>query len=106
MRSAPSAGHCVIPRRPLHDRILIKRLEEDSKTAGGLFIPDNAKEKPIRGEVVAAGAGKRDKDGKIVALDVKAGDKVLFSKYGGTEVKIDGEEHLIMREDDLLAVID
>jgi chaperonin GroES len=92
--------------RPLHDRILIKRLEEDSKTAGGLFIPDNAKEKPIRGEVVAAGAGKRDKDGKIVALDVKAGDKVLFSKYGGTEVKIDGEEHLIMREDDLLAVID
>jgi chaperonin GroES len=92
--------------RPLHDRIIVKRLEEDSKTAGGLFIPDTAKEKPIRGEVIAAGAGKRDKDGKIVALDVKAGDKVLFSKYSGTEVKIDGEEHLIMREDDLLAVID
>jgi chaperonin GroES len=92
--------------RPLHDRIIVKRLEEDSKTAGGLFIPDTAKEKPIRGKVIAAGAGKRDKDGKIVALDVKAGDNVLFSKYSGTEVKIDGEEHLIMREDDLLAVID
>ncbi len=92
--------------RPLHDRILVKRLEEDSKTAGGLFIPDTAKEKPIRGKVVAAGAGKRDKDGKLVALDVKAGDKVLFAKYSGSEVKIDGEEHLIMREDDLLAIID
>ena len=92
--------------RPLHDRILIKRLEEDSKTSGGLFIPDTAKEKPIRGNVVAVGAGKRDKDGKIVPLDVKAGDKVLFAKYSGSEVKIDGEEHLIMREDDLLAVID
>ncbi len=92
--------------RPLHDRILVKRLEEETKTAGGLFIPDTAKEKPIQGKVVAAGAGKRDKDGKLVALDVKAGDKVLFSKYSGTEVKIDGEEHLIMREDDLLAVID
>jgi chaperonin GroES len=92
--------------RPLHDRILVKRLEEESKTSGGLFIPDTAKEKPIQGKVVAAGAGKRDKDGKLVALDVKAGDKVLFSKYSGTEVKIDGEEHLIMREDDLLAVID
>ncbi|MBE7451142.1 MAG: co-chaperone GroES [Kofleriaceae bacterium] len=92
--------------RPLHDRILVKRLDEESKTAGGLFIPDTAKEKPIQGKVVAAGAGKRDKDGKLVALDVKAGDKVLFSKYSGTEVKIDGEEHLIMREDDLLAVID
>jgi chaperonin GroES len=92
--------------RPLHDRIIVKRLEEDSKTAGGLFIPDTAKEKPIRGKVIAAGAGKRDKDGKIVALDVKAGDNVLFSKYSGTEVKIDGEEHLIMREDDLLAILD
>ena len=92
--------------RPLHDRILVKRLEEETKTSGGLFIPDSAKEKPIQGKVVAAGAGKRDKDGKLVALDVKAGDKVLFSKYSGTEVKIDGEEHLIMREDDLLAVID
>ena len=92
--------------RPLHDRILVKRLEGESKTTGGLFIPDAAKEKPIQALVVAVGAGKRDKDGKIVALDVKAGDKVLFSKYSGTEVKIDGEEHLIMREDDLLAVLD
>jgi chaperonin GroES len=92
--------------RPLHDRIIVKRLDEETKTSGGLFIPDSAKEKPIQGKVIAAGAGKRDKDGKLVALDVKAGDKVLFSKYGGTEVKIDGEEHLIMREDDLLAIID
>ena len=106
--------------RPLHDRILVKRLEEESKTSGGLFIPDTAKEKPIQakvvavgsgkrdkdGKVIAVGAGKRDKDGKIIALEVKAGDKVLFSKYSGTEVKIDGDEHLIMREDDLLAVLD
>jgi chaperonin GroES len=92
--------------RPLHDRVLIKRLDEESKTSGGLFIPDTAKEKPIQGKVVAVGAGKRDKDGKLVALDVKAGDKVLFSKYSGTEVKLDGDEHLIMREEDLLAVLD
>jgi chaperonin GroES len=92
--------------RPLHDRVLIKRLDEESKTSGGLFIPDTAKEKPIQGKVIAVGSGKRDKDGKVVALDVKAGDKVLFSKYSGTEVKIDGDEHLIMREEDLLAVLD
>ena len=92
--------------RPLHDRILVKRLDEGSKTTGGLFIPDTAKEKPIQAKVIAVGAGKRDKDGKVVPLDVKAGDRVLFAKYSGTEVKIDGEEHLIMREDDLLAVLD
>ncbi|MBK7075372.1 MAG: co-chaperone GroES [Myxococcales bacterium] len=92
--------------RPLHDRILVKRLEEETKIAGGLFIPDTAKEKPIQAKVVAVGAGKRDKEGKLIALDVKPGDKVLFSKYSGTEVKIDGEEHLIMREDDLLAVLE
>jgi chaperonin GroES len=92
--------------RPLHDRVLIKRLEEEDKTAGGLYIPDTAKEKPIRGKVVSVGAGKRDKDGKVQALEVKAGDKVLFSKYSGTEVKIDGDEHLIMREEDLLAILD
>ena len=92
--------------RPLHDRILVKRLEEESKTAGGLFIPDAAKEKPIQAKVIAVGSGKRDKDGKVHPLEVKARDKVLFSKYSGTEVKIDGEEHLIMREDDLLAVLD
>ena len=92
--------------RPLHDRILVKRLEEESKTAGGLFIPDAAKEKPIQAKVIAVGSGKRDKDGKVHALEVKAGDRILFSKYSGTEVKIDGEEHLIMREEDILAVID
>ena len=92
--------------RPLHDRVIVKRLEEETKTSGGLFIPDSAKEKPIQAKVVAVGAGKRDKDGKVIALDVKAGDKVLFSKYSGTEVKIDGEEHLIMREEDLLAILD
>ena len=92
--------------RPLHDRILVKRLEEENKTTGGLFIPDSAKEKPLEGEVVAVGAGKRDEDGKVIALDVKAGDKILFGKYTGTEVKIDGDEHLILREDDILAVLD
>lgn len=91
--------------RPLHDRILVKRIEEETKTAGGLYIPDSAKEKPIQGEVIAVGAGKRDKDGKLLAVEVKAGDRVLFSKYSGTEVKLDGEEHLIMREDDILAVL-
>src|SRR3982750_4303399 len=92
--------------RPLHDRILVKRLEEETKTSGGLFIPDSAKEKPIQAKVIAVGAGKRDKDGKVIPLDVKAGDKVLFSKYSGSEIKIDGDEHLILREDDLLAVLD
>ena len=92
--------------RPLHDRILVKRLDEETKTAGGLFIPDTAKEKPIQAKVVAVGTGKRDKDGKVHALEVKAGDRILFSKYSGTEVKIDGEEHLIMREDDIIAILD
>lgn len=92
--------------RPLHDRILVKRLDEEEKTAGGLYIPDTAKEKPIQGKVIAVGAGKRDKEGKSIPVGVKAGEKVLFSKYSGTEVKIEGEEHLIMREDDILAVIE
>ena len=92
--------------RPLHDRILVKRLDEESKTAGGLFIPDTAKEKPIQAKVVAVGAGKRDKDGKLIQPEVKAGDRVLFSKYSGTEVKIDGEERLIIREDDVLGIIE
>ena len=92
--------------RPLHDRILVKRLEEETKTSGGLFIPDSAKEKPIQAKVIAVGAGKRDKDGKIIPLDVKAGDKVLFSKYSGSEIKIDGDEHLMMREEDILGVIE
>ena len=91
--------------RPLHDRILIKRLEEDKKSEGGIIIPDTAKEKPIQGKVIAVGKGKIMKSGDVIPLDVKKGDKVLFSKYGGTEVKIDGEEHLLMREDDILAVV-
>jgi chaperonin GroES len=91
--------------RPLHDRVLVKRVEETAKTAGGLFIPDTAKEKPIQAQVIAVGAGKRDKDGKLHALDVKEGDRVLFAKYSGSEVKIDGEDHLILREEDILAVL-
>ena len=91
--------------RPLHDRILVKRLEEETKTAGGLFIPDSAKEKPIEATVIAVGNGRTNDKGEIRPLEVKAGDRVLFGKYSGTEVKIDGEEHLIMREDDVLAIL-
>jgi chaperonin GroES len=92
--------------RPLYDRILVKRVEEESKTAGGLFIPDTAKEKPQKGLVVAVGNGKLQEDGTIRKLDVKEGDKVLFSKYSGNEIKMDGIEHLIMREDDVLAILE
>ena len=91
--------------RPLNDRILVKRLEGDEKTAGGIIIPDSAKEKPAEGEVVAVGPGKLNEAGARVAMDVAVGDRVLFSKYGGTEVKLDGEDFLIMREDDILGVI-
>lgn len=92
--------------RPLHDRVIIKRLEEEKISAGGIVIPDSAAEKPVRGEVVAAGTGKILEDGKVRPIAVKAGDKVLFGKYSGTEVKIDGQELLVMREEDLLAVIE
>lgn len=92
--------------RPLQDRILVKRLEGEEKTASGIIIPDTAKEKPQQGEVIAVGNGKVLDDGKMRKPDVKVGDKVLFSKYAGSEVKLDGTEHLIMREDDLLGVID
>lgn len=92
--------------RPLHDRVVIKRLEEDSKSAGGIIIPDTAKEKPVRGEVLAVGPGARDDSGKINALDIKAGDTVLFGKWSGTEVKIDGDDVLIMKESDILGVIE
>jgi len=92
--------------RPLQDRILVKRVEEETKTAGGLFIPETAKEKPQRGEIVAVGNGKKTEEGKVLPLDVKVGDTVLFGKYAGTEVKVDNEEYLMMREDDLLAVIE
>ncbi len=91
--------------RPLHDRILVRRMAEEEKTAGGLFIPDSAKEKPQRGEIVAAGKGRVTEDGKTLALEVKAGDKVLFSKYAGTEIKLSGEEYLMMREEDILGII-
>ena len=91
--------------RPLHDRVLIRRIEAAEKTAGGIIIPDTAKEKPQEGEVVSAGTGARAEDGTIVALDVKAGDKILFGKWSGTEVKIDGEDLIIMKESDILGVV-
>jgi chaperonin GroES len=92
--------------RPLHDRIIVERLEEETKTAGGLIIPDTAKEKPQQGQVVAVGHGKKTEDGKVLPLDVKVGDKVLFGKYSGTDIKIEGKEYLMMREDDILGVIE
>ncbi len=93
--------------RPLQDRVLVKRIEEaEEKTRGGIIIPDTAKEKPQQGKVVAAGKGKVGEDGKVIPLDVKVGDTILFGKYAGSEIKIDGEEHLILREDDILGVIE
>ncbi|EKD34930.1 MAG: hypothetical protein ACD_75C02121G0002 [uncultured bacterium] len=92
--------------RPLNDRLLVKRLAEEAKTAGGIIIPDSAKEKPAEGEVIAVGPGKLNDKGERVALQVKAGDRVLFSKYGGTEVKLDSEDYLIMREDDILGIVE
>ena len=92
--------------RPLHDRILVQRIEGDAKTAGGIIIPDTAKEKPQEGEVVAVGPGGRDEAGKLIPIDLKAGDRVLFGKWSGTEVKIDGEELLIMKESDVMGVIE
>ena len=92
--------------RPLYDRILVKRVDADEKTSSGLIIPDSAKEKPVEGEVIAVGNGKVQEDGTVRKLDVKAGDRILFGKYAGTEVKLDGEEHLILREDDILGVIE
>jgi chaperonin GroES len=92
--------------RPLHDRIIVERLEEETTTASGIIIPDSAKEKPMQGDVVAVGKGKVTEDGKVLPLDVKVGDKVLFGKYSGTEVKLDGKEFLMMREDDILGVVE
>ena len=92
--------------RPLHDRVLIRRIEEENKTASGIIIPDTAKEKPQQGEVLAVGPGARDESGKLVPLDVKVGDKVLFGKWSGSEVTIDGEELLIMKESDILGIIE
>ncbi len=92
--------------RPLQDRIIVKRVQEEEKTKGGIIIPDTAKEKPQEGKVVAIGQGKRSEDGKLVPLQVKKGDRVLFAKYSGTEVKVNGEEHIILSEDDLLGIIE
>jgi chaperonin GroES len=91
--------------RPLHDRVLVKRFNEEEKSKGGIIIPDTAKEKPIQGEVIAVGQGRIGEDGKVRPLDVKKGDRVLFGKYSGTEIKIDGEEYLMMREEDILGVL-
>jgi chaperonin GroES len=92
--------------RPLHDRLIIKTLEEEEKTKGGIIIPDTAKEKPVEGKVIAVGAGRIKKDGTKMPLEIKKGDRVLYAKYGGTEIKMDGEEYLMMKEDDILAVIE
>ena len=92
--------------RPLHDRVIVKRLEEERKTASGIVIPDNAAEKPDQGQVIAVGPGKRDENGKHVAMDVKAGDRILFGKYAGQTVKVDGEELLVMREEDIMGVVE
>ena len=92
--------------RPLHDRVVVKRVEEDTKTKGGIIIPDTAQEKPMQGEVIAVGPGGRDEAGKLTPLDVKKGDRVLFGKWSGTEVKIDGTEYLIMKESDIMGIVD
>jgi len=92
--------------RPLQDRVIVKRLEEEEKTKGGIIIPDTAKEKPQEGKVIAVGKGKVTEDGKVIPLDVKVGDRILFGKYSGTEIKVEGEEHLIMREEDILGIIE
>jgi len=92
--------------RPLHDRVVIRRVEHEGKTTGGIFIPDTAQEKPMEGEIVAVGPGARDDNGKVVPLDVKAGDRILFGKWSGTEIKLDGVEYLIMNESDIMGVID
>jgi chaperonin GroES len=92
--------------RPLHDRVVVRRIESEAKTAGGIIIPDTAKEKPQEGEIIAVGPGARDETGKLVPLDVKAGDLILFGKWSGTEVKIDGQEYLIMKESDVMGIIE
>jgi chaperonin GroES len=104
LRAGTGGNHMKI--RPLQDRILVKRIDEEEKTKGGIIIPDTAKEKPSEGKVVAVGKGKVNEDGKLTPLDVKKGDRILFSKYSGTEVNIEGDEHLIIREDDVLGVVE
>ncbi|MDJ0946881.1 MAG: co-chaperone GroES [Kiloniellales bacterium] len=92
--------------RPLHDRVMVRRVDQEEKTSGGIIIPETAQEKPMEGEIVAVGSGTRTEDGKILALDVKAGDRVLFGKWSGTEVKIDGQDYLIMKESDIMGIIE
>ena len=92
--------------RPLHDRVVVKRIDAEEKTKGGIIIPDSAKEKPSQGQVVAVGPGGRDEAGKLIPIDIKTGDRVLFGKYAGTEVKIDGEDHLILKEDDVVGIVE
>src|SRR6056297_3498833 len=104
--SSLPGGDAPMQIRPLHDRVIIKRTEEERTTPGGIVIPDSAAEKPIKGEIIAAGNGKLQDSGEVRPLDVKVGDKVLFGKYSGTEVKVDGDELLVMREDDIMAVIE
>jgi chaperonin GroES len=99
-------GEISMAFRPLHDRVVVRRLDQEEKSAGGIIIPDTAKEKPMQGEVVAVGPGTRGEDGKLIALDVKIGDRVLFGKWSGTEVKLDGEDLLIMKESDIFAIIE
>jgi chaperonin GroES len=105
-RPSPTSGAYLVKFRPLHDRVVVRRLTAEAKTSGGIIIPDTAQEKPMEGEVVAAGPGARDDKGQIVALMVKEGDRVLFGKWSGTEVKLDGEELLIMKESDLMGVVE
>src|ERR1700690_1453015 len=106
LRSPLQEEDKVMKFRPLHDRVVVRRIESDERTAGGIIIPDTVKEKPQEGEIIAVGAGARDENGKIVALDVKVGDRVLFGKWSGTEVKLDGKELLIMKESDIMGVIE
>ena len=105
-QATATKGDTVVKIRPLHDRVIVRRLEEERRTAGGIVIPDTAKEKPIQGEVVAAGKGKILENGEVRPLDVKVGDKVLFGKYSGTEVKVSNEELLVMREEDIMGIIE
>lgn len=95
----------MVKFRPLHDRVMVKRIESEAKTAGGIIIPDTAKEKPQEGEVIAVGAGARSENGSLIALDVKPGDKVLFGKWSGTEIKVDGQDYLVMKESDIVGII-
>jgi chaperonin GroES len=106
VRRLPAAERTAMNVRPLHDRIIVQRIEEDEQRVGGIIIPDTAKEKPQQGKVIAVGKGKIEKDGKVTPLDVKAGDTVLFGKYAGQEIKVDGDEYLIMREEEVLGVIE